>query len=65
MVAGLARKLPHYGRYSFVTFEGKAPTNRLKGEWPLGDSALSQVLVKRDNLPTMKVPALKPLTSVD
>ena len=37
----LARKLPHYGKYSYLIFSGPEATNRLKGQWPSGDSALS------------------------
>jgi hypothetical protein len=36
----LARKLPHYGKYSYLAFTGAEATNRLKGQWPAGDSAL-------------------------
>lgn len=36
----LARKLPHYGKYSYLSFTGAEATNRLKGQWPSGDSAL-------------------------
>jgi hypothetical protein len=32
-IAGLARKLPHYGKYSYLSFQGKAPDNVLKGTW--------------------------------
>ena len=35
---GVARKLPHYGRYSFLGFEGDEPTNTIKGEWATDDS---------------------------
>jgi len=38
---GLARKLPHYGRYGFLGFKGDAPENMLKGEWPITQSPLS------------------------
>ena len=38
--AGLARKLPHYGKYSYLGFEAEEPTNRLKGEWSASDSPL-------------------------
>ncbi len=31
---GLARKLPHYGKYSYLAFEGAEPTNTIKGQWP-------------------------------
>jgi len=33
-IPGLIRKLPHYGKYGYLVFEGKAPTNVLKGTWP-------------------------------
>jgi hypothetical protein len=37
---GLARKLPHYGKYGYLMFSGSEPQNILKGQWPAGDSAL-------------------------
>jgi aminopeptidase N len=37
---GLARKLPHYGKYGYLVFQGDAPDNRFKGQWPAGDSDL-------------------------
>jgi len=43
-VAGLARKLPHYGKYSYLAFTGDAPDNSAKGEWPAVGSPLVQVL---------------------
>ncbi len=39
-IPGLARKVPHYGKYGYLAFAGPEPTNRLKGQWPPGDSAL-------------------------
>ena len=38
-IPGLARKLPHYGKYSYLAFSGPEPTNRLNGQWPGGESA--------------------------
>lgn len=38
--AGLARKLPHYGKYSWLGFSGVEPANTAKGEWPAADSPL-------------------------
>jgi len=32
-VQGFASKLPHYGKYSYLTFTGTEPTNVLKGQW--------------------------------
>ena len=37
---GLGRKLPHYGKYSYLGFEGEEPTNVIKGQWPASDSPL-------------------------
>jgi hypothetical protein len=39
-VPGLGRKLPHYGRYSYLGFEGAEPVNTLSGEWRQADSPL-------------------------
>ncbi len=39
-IPGLARKLPHYGKYSYLGFEGPEPANTTKGEWPAADSPL-------------------------
>ncbi|UCF66619.1 MAG: M20/M25/M40 family metallo-hydrolase [Acidobacteriota bacterium] len=37
---GLARKLPHYGKYSYLAFSGDEPTNTAKGQWPALDSPM-------------------------
>ncbi|HEX7486555.1 MAG TPA: M20/M25/M40 family metallo-hydrolase [Vicinamibacterales bacterium] len=37
---GLGRKLPHYGKYSYLGFEGSEPVNVLKGQWQESDSPL-------------------------
>jgi len=37
---GLGRKLPHYGKYSYLGFEGHEPANVLKGQWSTADSPL-------------------------
>lgn len=41
-VGGLTRKLPHYGKYSYLGFEGKAPDNVLKGVFPALGSPLNR-----------------------
>jgi hypothetical protein len=61
-VPGLARKLPHYGKYSYLGFAGQAPDNRIKGQWPAGDSAMSVWL--GDERPGLRVPPAAPLTAV-
>lgn len=44
VLKGLTRKLPHYTRYSYVVFDGTAPTIRSKGVWPSTGSALSRAI---------------------
>ena len=65
-VAGLARKLPHYGKYSYLGFTGTEPSNSLKGQWPAVGSPLSADLVDQPGkLPTLiKRPALAMLAPV-
>ena len=58
-IPGLARKLPHYGKYSYLLFEGKAPDNRLKSQWPAGDSDLVTWL--SDARPAVSIEPLPPL----
>ncbi|MCU0723494.1 MAG: M20/M25/M40 family metallo-hydrolase, partial [Planctomycetes bacterium] len=41
---GLGRKLPHYGRYGALVFEGAEPANVAKAAWPAEDSPLSRRL---------------------
>ena len=56
---GLARKLPHYGKYSYLAFAGRAPTNRLKGQWPAHDTRLMVWL--SDHRPNLTPPLPEPL----
>ncbi len=37
---GLARKLPHYGKYSYLAFAGNAPSIQHKGQWAVTRSVL-------------------------
>jgi hypothetical protein len=39
-ITRLARKLPHYGKYSYLVFKGDKAENLLKGEWPIIQSPL-------------------------
>ncbi len=58
-VPGLARKLPHYGKYSYLAFDGTAPVNRLKGQWPVNESPLVIWFTdERPSLPLPKAPVL-------
>jgi aminopeptidase N len=38
----LGRKLPHYGKYSWLVFAGDDATNEATGEWPIGDTPLAR-----------------------
>jgi aminopeptidase N len=58
---GLMRKLPHYSRYSYVTFTGDTPSNREKGQWQSSDSVLTMALTNEDALDAMEIPPLRPL----
>jgi aminopeptidase N len=40
----LGRKLPHYGKYSWLVFAGDEATNEATGEWPVGDTPLARNL---------------------
>ncbi|APF20104.1 peptidase M28 [Caldithrix abyssi DSM 13497] len=64
-VKGLARKLPHYGKYSYLAFSGAEPTNIAKGQWPIINSPLQKTLNDKklpQNVRLKKRPALAQLT---
>jgi len=46
---GLGQKLPHYGKYSYLAFEGTEPTNILKGQWPAVNSPMKAGFVFNGN----------------
>ncbi|MGE5354877.1 MAG: M20/M25/M40 family metallo-hydrolase [Deltaproteobacteria bacterium] len=43
-IDGLVRKLPHYGKYSYLGFEGDEPVNILKGQWEVINSPLTKII---------------------
>jgi predicted metalloprotease with PDZ domain len=53
-ISGLIRKLPHYGKYSYLGFTDDAPDNILKGTLPVINSPLS---INYEN--NLKEPAYK------
>lgn len=65
---GLARKLPHYGKYSYLAFEGEEPTNILKGQWPAVNSPMSKKFAyddfDSDNLVKGKLPTRQALAQL-
>ncbi|SCX01429.1 PDZ domain-containing protein [Nitrosomonas eutropha] len=48
-IAELARKLPHYRKYSYLVFEGDELNNISKGQWPITHSPLTQLITQKDN----------------
>ena len=64
---GLARKLPHYGKYSYLGFAGTEPANDVKGEWSAADSPLHVDLRPSERrgeaLPAPKYPPRTPLAT--
>lgn len=72
---GLAVKIPHYNKYSYIVFEGNGPTNTLKGRWRALYSPMTSFMKGRDGvaakadmgelLPRTPLAALPSETSVD
>ncbi len=57
----LGRKLPHYGKYGYLGFQG--PRNRVKGQWPASESPLWVDLVD-EAPPLLPLPEESPLTDL-
>ncbi len=55
---GLTRKLPHYGKYSYLIFKGDAPTIRMKGQWPSAGSPLVRDISARAANGNDEIPAI-------
>jgi aminopeptidase N len=55
MLPVLARKLPHYAKYSYAAFGGAELTNLAKGVWPVAGSPLG-IAVKQEGGDTVEVP---------
>ncbi len=59
-ISGLARKIPHYGKYSYLAFSGDNPDNILKGQWPTENSNLQYRL--QNNTKIYNPPEHQPLS---
>jgi hypothetical protein len=64
-VPGLARKLPHYGKYSYLVFEGNEPTNIGKGEWGAGNSPMTAMIGTGAAGGAAEAPRRKALANLD
>ncbi|MBT4390856.1 MAG: hypothetical protein HOD32_14265, partial [Nitrospina sp.] len=60
-VPGLMRKLPHYGKYGYLVFEGSAPDNRGKGIWSSNPAGLQKIF--KEGSPRL-LPQQKPLVQL-
>jgi len=60
-VDALARKVPHYGKYSYLVFAHGSDENRLKGQWPIG--ATNLMVWFGEDRPKLPLPARPPLTA--
>lgn len=67
-IPGLARKLPHYHKYSYLVFEGVEPGNIVKGRWAVSDSPMTVRLPGEDGelsrVPMAALAPRKPLAAV-
>ena len=62
---GMIEKLPHYGKYSFLSFIGEEPTNDVKGTWTSPASPmiwLAEILPEGYQLP--ELPLVEPLAKL-
>ena len=63
---GMIEKLPHYGKYSYLSFLGEEPTNDVKGVWSSPDSPMqwikpdTQVAINFENLPEVEALTVLP-----
>lgn len=63
-IAGLARKLPHYSKYSYLGFRGGEPENILKGQWEPLHSPLSITLAPAGDAAPLQLAPREPLAEV-
>jgi len=65
MLPVLARKLPHYAKFSYAAFSGPELTNLAKGVWPVTGSPLGKAVKQEDgstvDVPRGKLPARESL----
>ena len=62
---GLARKLPHYGKYSYLAFAGSEPTNVVKGQWSAVGSPLVRTSDDAQAGERAQLPPREPLASLE
>ena len=60
---GIARKLPHYSRYSYVLFEGEEPSMQFRGQWQTANSGLTVDLAQEKSPAPFNIPEHQALTT--
>lgn len=63
-VPGMIEKLPHYGRYSYLSFFGDEPTNDVSGIWASPDSPLQWIHPDLAAAPEFTLPPLEALAEL-
>ncbi len=63
-LTGMARKLPHYGKYSYLVFLGAQTVNVLKGQWDTSDSAMRLTLPDAEMTAPMVFPKRSTLNEI-
>jgi len=61
--SGIARKLPHYNRYSYVLFEGEEPSMQFKGQWRTANSGLTVDFAQEKSPAPFNIPEHQSLTT--
>jgi aminopeptidase N len=64
LLPALARRLPHFGKYSYLSFAGDEGTVAAQGEWPAADSPLTMVLREGASLAALEPEEREPLAQL-
>lgn len=64
LLPALARRLPHFGKYSYLSFAGSEGTVAAQGEWPAADSPLVKVLKAGASLAALEPEEREPLAQL-
>lgn len=59
-IPGLIRKLPHYGKYGYLVFQGSVPNNVAKGRWPSSGAGLHHIFKNGTYSLPSQTPLIKP-----
>lgn len=63
-MSGMIEKLPHYGRYSYLSFYGEEPTNDVSGVWSSPDSPMQWLRPGLASAPAFSLPPREALAEL-